>query len=233
MNNISFVSVIIFASLFLWTMSSPSIQNQVLGQTINTTSSNSTTPIDPNTNTEQSLKTAATLQKLESIYALTTVNGISIVDGIKVSGIYIGDNDLTVTLKPVSDQNTATNNTMPVTVIATKLPVANLTQFLTLVQSSKSAAMASSSDSSMDPVIGQSDLSSLMGNNALQVLTLLKNYQIGAASITNADWSVPQTVSMGMLGSQRGSADAETNEIVTVIVVPFLSESSFPSMSLN
>jgi hypothetical protein len=175
-----------------------------------------------------------TLKKLESISSLTNVVGISMVEGIKLSGILIGDSDISVTLKHQAGQNSLGNKSLPVTVIVSKLPVANLTQLMSLVESSRSVAASSSGGGSMDSLFGSTDANSAMGNNAIRLLSVIKEMQIGAASITSGNWTEPQTVSMGMLGSLRSpSSTLAPNEFVTAIVIPFLGESSFPSVSLR
>jgi hypothetical protein len=174
------------------------------------------------------------LKKLESISSLTNVVGISMVEGIKLSGILIGDSDISVTLKHQAAQNSLGNKSLPVTVIVSKLPVANLTQLMSLVESSRSVAASSSGGGSMDSLFGNTDVNSAMGNNAIRLLSIIKEMQIGAASITSGNWTEPQTVSMGMLGSLRSpSSPLAPNEFVTAIVIPFLGESSFPSVSLR
>lgn len=174
------------------------------------------------------------LQKLESISTLTNVVGISLVNGIKLSGVYIGDTDMSVTLKYQPAENSLGNTSLPVTVIVTKLPVTNLTQLMSIVGSSKAIATTSGSTGSMESLLGQTDTNSIMGNNALGLLSIIRDIQIGAASIVTGNWSEPQTVSMGMLGSLRSpSTSLAPNEFITIIVVPFMGESSFPSVSLN
>ena len=72
------------------------------------------------------------------------------VDGIQVSGINVGDTDLSVTLRrqistttTTSSNNTTSNmSSLPVTVIAAKLPITNLTQLLSTVEATRSLAMA-------------------------------------------------------------------------------------------
>ncbi len=121
-------------------------------------------------------------------------------------------------------QNTVTNKSLPVTVIASKLPVANLTQLLSLVGSSKTTAMASMNPGSMNQMFGQSDLNSVMGNNALKLISLGKGMQIGYANIVSGNWSAPQTVSIGLIGGSllTSPPSPSPNEFITVIAVPFL-----------
>jgi hypothetical protein len=184
-------------------------------------------------NTSMNLINQAAVKKLESISSLTNVVGISMVNGIKLNGIVIGDTDISVTLKYQSAQNNIGNNSLPVTVIITKLPVANLTQLISLVESSKTIAMSSSRSGSIDSLLDQTKLNSVTLNNALQILSLVKNLQTGVASITLSSSMNPQTVSMKMLGASGSSLSTVTNDFVTVVVVPYLGVSSFPSISLK
>jgi hypothetical protein len=75
-----------------------------------------------------------------------------------------------------------------------------------------------------------------MENNAVQILSLLRNIQIGATNVVNANWTLPQTVSMGLLGGLRSIDTASTaapNDLVLVAVIPFLGQSSIPTMQLK
>ena len=80
------------------------------------------------------------VKKLEKVSSLSNIVGISLVDRIKVSGINIGDTDISVTLKyqrsggNLSNTGNASASSLPVTIIATKLPVSNLTQLLSMVE---------------------------------------------------------------------------------------------------
>ena len=96
----------------------------------------------------------------QRIASLSNVLGISMVDGIKISGINIGDTDLSATLtreqtQPNGSSNTANMSSLPVTVIVAKLPVSNLTESISLVESSRSLATAVRSGDAMDALAGQ------------------------------------------------------------------------------
>jgi hypothetical protein len=186
-------------------------------------------------NSMKGLGSPNVVKKLEGVSSLTNIVGISMVDGVKLSGIRLGDTDVSVTLRYQPIQPSPANKSLPVTVIVTKLPVSNLTQLISLVESSKSMAMSTSNAGSIDSLLGQPGMNSMMGNNAMQTLSLVKNIQLGAGSIVTGNWSAPQTISMGLLGSMRGGAEASAapNDFVTVVVVPFMGESAFPSISLN
>jgi hypothetical protein len=188
--------------------------------------------------------------KLDKISSLSNIIGASMVNGIQVSAINIGDTDLTVTLKrqitntsnttsttttPTTNSNVSNStSSLPVTVIAAKLPITNLTEMLSAIESSGGLAMASGSSTtttnSIDTATGQtgSNMATIQGN-APQILALLKRIQIGAGSIVNANWTMPQTVSMGFIGLGNRIAASAPSYFVLVVVVPFQSESNIPT----
>ena len=95
------------------------------------------------------LKTNVVPKLLEKVSSLSNVVAVSTVDGIKFSGINIGANNLSVTLigqPTVSNTTTAgatsniNNASLPVTVFVSKLPINNLTEVMSMVQSSRNLA---------------------------------------------------------------------------------------------
>jgi hypothetical protein len=189
----------------------------------------------------QNLKSANLIKKLEKIPSLSNIVGVSMVDGIQVSGINVGDTDLSVTLRrQITTTTTTSNNTtsnmssLPVTVIAAKLPITNLTQLLSTVEATRSLAMATQNSANpMDAATGQIGSNAEIQGNAFQILSLLKNIQIGAGSIVNANWTLPQTISMGFLGLGNRIAASAPSDFVLVVVVPFQGESSIPTLRLG
>jgi hypothetical protein len=193
------------------------------------------------------LDSSKLVKKIEKISSLSNIVGISLVDGIKVSGINVGDTDMSVTLRyqalggNVSNTGNASSLSLPVTIIATKLPVSNLTQLLSMVEAMRNMAATTTTNNAnpMGSILGQPGSSNTaMESNAVQILSLLRNIQIGIASIVNANWTLPQTVSMGLFGGLRdmGSASSSTTaptDLVMVIVVPFLGETNLPTMQLK
>jgi hypothetical protein len=189
------------------------------------------------------LNSAKLLNRLEKIPSLSNILGVSMVDGIKVSGINVGDTDLSVTLRRQTTTAANINNTagnmsssssLPVTVIATKLPVTNLSAVLSTVAASTDLAMATqNSGNPMDAATGQIGSNAAIQSNAFQILSLLKNIQIGTASIVNANWTLPQTVSMGFLGLGNRIAASAPSDFVLVVVVPFQGISNVPTLPLR
>jgi hypothetical protein len=169
---------------------------------------------------------------------------MSLIDGIKVSGINLGATDLTLTLtrQTVGTNLTSPGNTssLPVTVLVTKLPVNNLTQLISTAESTIQLAQASrSADPTSSIVGGQSILgggagsSSAAGANALEILNLLKDVQIGTASIVNANWTTPQTISMGLFGLGNRVAATAPSDFVLITVIPFQGETNLATLPLN
>jgi hypothetical protein len=219
---------------FAFGQASPNIGN-------NNTSGSSTSSLD----------SSQLVKKLEKISSLSNIVGISLVDGIKVSGINVGDTDMSVTLRyqavgggNVSDTGNASSllsSPLPVTIIVAKLPVSNLTQLLSMVEAMRNMATTATSNANpMGSILGQpgSSNAAAMESNAVQILSLLRNIQIGIASVVNANWTLPQTVSMGLFGGLRdmGSASSTTiapTDLVAVIVVPFQGETNLPTLQLK
>jgi hypothetical protein len=189
----------------------------------------------------QNLNSAKLLNRLEKIPSLSNIVGVSMINGIKVSGISVGDTDLSVTLRrqitTAANNNNTTGNmssSLPVTVIATKLPVTNLSAVLSTVAASTDLAMATqNSGNPMDAATGQIGSNAAIQSNAFQILSLLKNIQIGTASIVNANWTLPQTVSMGFLGLGNRIAASAPSDFVLVVVVPFQGISNMPTLPLR
>ena len=144
----------------------------------------------------------------------------------------------------VSNTGNASSSSLPVTIIATKLPVSNLTQLLSMVEAMRNMATttttATNNANPMGSILGQPGSSNpAMESNAVQILTLLRNIQIGIASVVNANWTLPQTVSMGLFGGLREMSSASSTtttaptDLVVVIVVPFQGETNLPTLQLK
>ena len=174
----------------------------------------------------------------QRIASLSNVLGISMIDGIKISGINIGDTDLSATLsreptQPDGSSSTANMSSLPVTVIVAKLPVSNLTELISLVESSRNLATAIRSGNAMDDIANQLGSNPALGSDALQLLSMLKNLQIGTGNIVGANWTLPQTISMGLLGLGNREAPFASNDFVMVTVVPFIGETPLSSVPLR
>jgi hypothetical protein len=243
MNGKSLLLILGSLSLFSLIISTP-FTNFAFGQTPPTIGNNTSS----SSSSTSSLDSPNLVKKLEKVSSLSNIVGISLVDGIKVSGINIGDTDLSVTLRyqavggNVSNTGNASSlsSSLPVTIIATKLPVTNLTQLLSMVEAMRNLATTATSNANpMGSILGQPGSSNpAMESNAVQILSLLRNIQIGVASVVNANWTLPQTVSMGLFGGLRdmGAASSTTTaptDLVMVIVVPFQGETNLPTLQLK
>jgi hypothetical protein len=218
------------------------------GQASPTIGNNNTSSVSSSNSTSSS-DSSNLVKKLEKVSSLSNIVGISLVDGIKVSGINIGDTDMSVTLKYQraggnlsNTGNASASSSLPVTVIISKLPVTNLTQLLSMVEAMRNMATTTATNNAnpMGSILGQPGSSdAAMESNAAQILTLLRNIQIGIASVVNANWTLPQTVSMGLFGGLRemGAASSITTtaptDLVIVIVVPFQGETNLPTLQLK
>jgi hypothetical protein len=228
------VSLAIFVLLIALTSFSTLVLAQSSQPTIGSSSKGSSAA--PN------LNSAKLLNRLEKIPSLSNIVGVSMVDGIKVSGINVGATDLSVTLRrqistTANNNNNTTGNmssSLPVTVIATKLPITNLSAVLSTVAASTDLAMATQNSANpMDAATGQIGSNAAIQSNAFQILSLLKNIQIGTASIVNSNWTLPQTVSMGFLGLGNRIAASAPSDFVLVVVVPFQGISNMPTLPLR
>ena len=172
----------------------------------------------------------AAVKKLEGIYSLTNTVGMSMVNGIKVNEIAIGENNVTATLNYQPTQNDTGENSLPVTVIVTKLPVENLTQLVILAaESSKIASTLSSGSGSMDSLIDKTKLTPDTLNIALHSLDLIRNLQTGVASATLSSLDNSQKISVQTPGGLVSPLSSTPNEFVTVLVVPSMGIGPFPS----
>ena len=209
-----------------------------------TSSANNTTAASSNTlgtnasNTPSSPAASQLIQKVERIPSLSNIIGMSMVEGIKVSGLQIGDTDLTVTLRRQTAGGNLTESagnasSVPVTIVATKLPVANLTQLLSTAQSTLQLAATNRAEGAALPLFPGQESNPQAGSAAVQILSLVRNLQMGTASIVSANWTTPQTVSMGLLGLGNAQAPLAANEIVFVLVVPFQGISAAPTLPLR
>ena len=62
-------------------------------------------------------------------------------------------------------------------------------------------------------------------NNPFKAFDFLKNIQIGSSSIINADWRLPQTTTMGLIGG-NGTSTTSSADFVIVTVIPYTGKST-------
>ena len=162
--------------------------------------------------------------------------GTSMVNGIRVSGIGLdkSGSQLSVTLsgapmKVLEGGNnldginnyttvtTTTNLSNSVSLIAMRIPI-NMADILSLAAASSSQGVPS------DTMMGNMDLSAVP-SDSLNSFSLLSNLQIGSTSITSIDWSVPQTVTMNLVGGNSNQEQLYSNNVpadfLLVSVIPY------------
>jgi hypothetical protein len=201
---------------------------------------------------------AANATSVEQIPAISNIVGVSAVNGIKVSGINIGDADLSVTLsgQPLDSPNNVSAMSLPVTVIGAKFPAANITQAsnclpLSLQILNNSAQVMSSigdrqssAASSENPnlpfgatVETRPNTDTQGGTNILSKLSsLLSKAQLGTGNIVSANWSSPNTISMSLLGLGNivtPSPSTVGTGCVMALVVPYVGMSPLSSVPLR
>jgi hypothetical protein len=150
--------------------------------------------------------------------------GTSIVDGVEVSGINLdkSQNQLSVTLDRSAIQVPRSNNSISgtdTTIAASSIPTSNSVSVIAMripisMSDILSMATASSSSSSslnvLDGGIGDSTTEnpvSSFSSDTFNPFSLLSSLQIGSSTLTDVDWSEPQTVTMNLVGS-----DSRTNQ---------------------
>lgn len=110
-----------------------------------------------------------------------------------------------------------------VSVIAMRIPI-NMADILSLAAASSSEDM----DSSMMTGDNGFNQSSIFPSDSFNPFSLLSDLQIGSSSITNADWSVPQTVTMDLVGGNKNqdqkqpySNNTSAADFLLVSVIPY------------
>ena len=235
--------------LFVVLIAPTSSPIMVLAQTSSsstTSSNNSNASIsNVNPNPQNKFRTNVIPKLVEKISSLSNVIAVSTVDGVKFSGINIGDTSMTITLKRQTNATNATANNVsnvssqPVTIIVSKLPINNLTDVLSMLQSTRNLQTAIRNiPPSLSPTI---DLGTLLASNpgvqsnSLQILSVLKNVQIGIGAIVRPNWSLPQTLSLGLIGlptADTAAASAST-DVILVTVVPYIGLTNLATIPLR
>ncbi len=164
--------------------------------------------------------------------SLSGIVGISSVNGVKVTGVNLGNNEISVTLRHILTTGINNVSSVPpsVTVTVIRLPM-SLKDLMSLAAASGSmggnstSMMMTNNSNPLNAMIGQGfsgvGANATTQNNPLKALAFLKNIQIGSSSILNADWKLPQTTTMGLIGASNGSSSNSTADFVIVTVVPF------------
>ncbi|MRN39842.1 MAG: hypothetical protein FIO02_02205 [Nitrosopumilales archaeon] len=174
---------------------------------------------------------------MNSIFNASSISGIvgiSMVNGVKVTGENLGNNEISVTLKHVT---TSSNSSLvpSVTVIALRLPL-DLKGLMSLAAASRSTGdnntgmLMTNNTNPMNAMMGQGfrglGSNATTQNNPFKALGFLKNIQIGSSSIVNADWRLPQTRTMGLIGGSSTSTASSSADFVIITVIPYTGKTS-------
>ena len=224
------VFVMLVTSLILW--------NPVFAQLSNVTDSNAT--VSP--------QGSELLKKILSASSFSNIQSISFVDGIEISGVNVGDSEITITLKQKASESIGMNVSIPVTVTAVRLPGSSVKDVLALVQASAKfrgetapGPLASMMDK-MGSVLGTpSGSNGTDSARPLQSLMQLgQNLEMGVGQVVGGDWKTPRTVTMGLVdmgelfgvGNSNSSPNARAHFIM-IFVVPYVGKTTFGTVPLD
>ena len=208
-----------------------------------TTISNSTLAQSEDDST-MGLGSGALLKKTLNASSFSNIQAISLVDGIEVTGVTLGDDAISVTLKQTpSENNTSEKSTTQVTVRAFRVPGSSIKDLLTLMEASSRLKGGNNTSPIMSMVEQMGGLLEGLSSNTtdptapLQALAQLgRTTEIGFGSIVGGDWKKPRTVTLGlltlgeMLGMEGNPSENVRAHFITVFVVPYVGKTSFGSV---
>jgi hypothetical protein len=166
--------------------------------------------------------------------SISGIVGISMVNGVKVTGENLGNNEISVTLKHVT---TSSNSSLvpSVTVIALRVPM-DLKGLMSLAAASRSTGgnntgmLMTNNTNPMNAMMAQGfrglGANATTQNNPFKALGFMGNIQIGSSTIVNADWRLPQTSTMGLIGGSSTSATSSSADFVIITVIPYTGKTS-------
>lgn len=190
------------------------------------------------------LGSGALLKKTLNASSLSNIQAISLVNGIEVSGITLGDDAISVTLKQSpSENNTSKISTTPVTVRVLRVPASSIKDLLTLMEASSRLKGGNNTTPIMGMVEKMGGLLEGLSSNTtdpttpLQALAQLgRTTEIGFGSIVGGDWKKPRTVTLGlltlgeMLGTEGNPSANARAHFITVFVVPYIGKTNFDTV---
>jgi len=164
--------------------------------------------------------------------------GMSMVDGVKVTGVNVlQNNEVSVMLRHILTKQGNTTLPESVTVTALRVPM-NLRDLMSIA----SAVAAGSNRTAISGGNNMNMMGSSMqgygsaGGNPTSLmnnpLAFLKDIQIGSSNVVNANWLLPQSVTMGLVGMGSSSnkisssLSPQTADFIIVSVIPFTAKSS-------
>ena len=201
-----------------------------------------------NSSSSISPQAGALLKKILSASSFSNIQTISFVPGIEVSGVNVGDSDISITLKQILSENGSSISSVPVTVTAVRLPGSSVKDVLNLVEASAKLR----GENTTGPLAGMMEqMGSLLGAPAgsnvtssggplMSLMQLGKNLEMGVGNVVGGNWKTPRTVTTGLLdlgqllgmGNENPSPHAKAHFIM-VIVVPYVGKTSFGSVPLK
>ena len=197
-------------------------------------------------NTSISSEAGALLKKILNASSFSNIQTISFVPGIEVSGVDVGDSDISVTLKQIPSEAASSNASTPVTVTAVRLPGSSVKDVLSLVEASAKLRGENTSGplagimEQMGSLFGATSNASSSTRPLQSLMQLGQNLQMGVGNIVGGDWKTPRTVTTGLLdlgelfglGSSNPSPNARAHFIM-VFVVPYIGKTSLGSVPLK
>ena len=193
----------------------------------------------------QKLKAKIEPKLLEKLTSLADIEAVSMVNGIEFSGISIGPTDVSVTLTRQTTANNITaygnNTSLPVTVFVLRVPISNITQTMSMVQSARNLAgevnnMATGGGATTDLGLALASSPTTQGT-VLRVLSTLKNIQIGIGAFVHPNWNSPQTISLGLLGFPRintsNNSGGEPADVIRVVIFPYRGATNMATVPLQ
>jgi hypothetical protein len=231
------ISVSIFP-VFVVLLASVILSNPVFAQASNATDSNAS--VSP--------EGGELLKKILSASSFSNIQSISFVDGIEISGINVGDSEISITLKQKASESTDTNASTPVTVTAVRLPGSSVKDVLALVEASAKfrgentpGPLASMMDK-MGSVLGTPSGSNTTDSvrPLLSLMQLGQSLEMGVVNVVGGDWKTPRTVTTGLvdmgelfgMGNSNPSPNARAHFIM-VFVVPYVGKTTFGTVPLK
>ena len=169
--------------------------------------------------------------------SLSGIVGISSVNGVKVTGVNLGNNEISVTLRHILTTGINNVSSVPpsVTVTVIRLPT-NLQDLMSLAAASRSTGgnntgmLMTNNTNPINAMMGQGfrgiGANTTTQNNPFKALGFLGNIQIGSSSIVNADWRLPQTSTMGLIGGSSTSTTSSSADFVIITVIPYTGKTS-------
>ena len=231
------ISVSIFP-VFVVLLTSVILSNPVFAQASNATDSNAS--VSP--------EGGELLKKILSASSFSNIQSISFVDGIEISGINVGDSEISITLKQKVSESTDTKASTPVTVTAVRLPGSSVKDVLALVEASAKfrgentpGPLASMMDK-MGSILGTPSGSNTTDSvrPLLSLMQLGQSLEMGVVNVVGGDWKTPRTVTTGLVDMGElfgmGNSNPSTNaraHFIMVFVVPYVGKTTFGTVPLK